>query len=309
VRILVIGYNAFDIVVPVRGLPSADSKHEVEAIHLGGGGPGATAAVALARLGAEVQLVTVLADDPPTRWQRRELEESGIDLARAVVRPGHPSPRAVILADPGSEERTILWTRGSLPAYPAADVNPDWLDDIDLLYCDGHEPEASRKLADAARERGLPVVMDAGSVRAGSAELVAVCSDVISSASFAPALTGETGPEAALRALRARGPLRVAITCGPAGCLALDGDVLFHVPAFAGPVRDTTGAGDVFHAGYAFARAEKRPWRECLRFAAATAALKCRDWGGRRGLPDLAEVEALLRDGEQRSEIPPGWTG
>jgi sugar/nucleoside kinase (ribokinase family) len=135
--------------------------------------------------------------------------------------------------------------------------------------------------------------------------LVTLCSDVISSRIFAPGLTGEADPVAAMRALARLGPERVAMTFGEAGCLALIGDRPEHVPAFAVPVQDTTGAGDAFHAGYAVARAENRGWREALVFASAVAALKCRSWGGRRGLPDREEVEQLLREGRPRSERPP----
>jgi sugar/nucleoside kinase (ribokinase family) len=304
VRVLVIGYNAFDVIVPVRGLPPSDSKQPVPAIHLVGGGPGATAAVALARLGAEVRFVTVFGDDRATAWQRSELAEAGVDVSLAITAAGHQSPRAVSLADPGSEERTILWTRGALPAYPAAAVDEAWLEGVDLLYTDSHEPAAAGRLARAARERKLPVVLDAGSVRAGMVALVAECSDVISSAGFATELTAEESPDRALRALRARGPGRVALTQGARGCLALVGDDLVHVPAFAIDVRDTTGAGDAFHAGYAFARAEGRAWLDCLRFGAAVAALKCRDWGGRAGLPTRAEAEQLLQSGATRTDPP-----
>ena len=57
-RILVVGYNAFDVIVPVDGFPVPDQKAAAGPIVMGGGGPGATAAVALARLGAEVSLMT-----------------------------------------------------------------------------------------------------------------------------------------------------------------------------------------------------------------------------------------------------------
>jgi sugar/nucleoside kinase (ribokinase family) len=181
------------------------------------------------------------------------------------------------------------------PADPAS-----LLADRDLLYVDGHEPAAAGVLATAARARDLPVVMDAGTVRAGSRELVALCSDVVSSRRFAPELTGTDDPGEALRRLRQLGPERVALTSGPDGVLALDGDLCRGVPAFAVDAVDTTGAGDVFHAGYAFARAEGRSFVDCLRWGAAVAALKCRDFGGRRALPDRAEVEHLLRHGRTR---------
>jgi sugar/nucleoside kinase (ribokinase family) len=303
-EILILGYNASDVVVAVGDLPPPDSKHEVDEIIHCGGGPAATAAVALSRLGARVHLVTPLADDLPGQMQRAELEAAGVDISRSPVHVGHRSPRAVILVDEPRQERRIFWTRGTLPQLTATEVDPQWLRGIDLLYLDSHEPLAAVALAREARRSDLPVVMDAGNVREGVVQLVAHCSDVISSQVFAPRLTGLVDPAAALRQMSALGPARVAMTFGKAGCLALADGRVVHVPAFAVPVRDTTGAGDAFHAGYAFALASGKPWLECLAFASATAALKCRDWGGRRGLPTLAEVEHLLATGRLREDRP-----
>jgi sugar/nucleoside kinase (ribokinase family) len=263
----------------------------------------------MAKLGAQVELITVLADDLPGQVQRDELSAAGIDLSHCRHAKGCTSPQAVILVDAPREERRILWSRSELPGLDPKLMDRAWLDGIDLLYLDSHEPCAGAALAEEARRRSLPIVLDAGNVREGMAELVPLCSDVISSTVFAPRLTGQSEPLAALRAISALGPAHVAMTFGKAGCLALWNNRAKHVPAFVFPVRDTTGAGDVFHAGYAFARAKGRPWLECLEFGSATAALKCRDWGGRRGLPTLAEVESLLREGERRKEEPPRSLG
>jgi len=303
-QILVLGYNASDVIVAGAEMPPPDSKREVTEIIHCGGGPAATAAVAMARLGARVRLVTPLADDLPGQMQRRELEAAGIDLSLAPVQRGCRSPRAVILVDEPRQERRIFWTRGDLPLLAATKVDPGWLHGVDLLYLDSHEVLAGTVLAREARRHDLPVVLDAGNVRPGVRDLLPHCSDVISSQVFAPRLTDRADPAAALRDLAALGPVHVAMTFGKAGCLALVDDRIEHVPAFSVPVRDTTGAGDVFHAGYAFALVNDRPWLECLAFGSATAALKCRDWGGRRGLPTLAEVENLLVTGRLRSEKP-----
>jgi ribokinase len=227
-----------------------------------------------------------------------------VDLSLAQQQSGYRSPQAIISVDPASGERTIYWSRGDLPPLDHQALQIEWLADVDLLFLDGHEPQAGIFLARAARQRGLPVVLDAGTLREGLAELVPHCTDVISSAEFAPALTGYPDPERALTALADFGPDRVAMTFGAAGCLALRAGKIVHIPAFAVPVLDTTGAGDAFHAGYAFARGSRRSWRDCLVFGSATAALKCRNWGGRQGLPSLAEVEDLMREGELRSERP-----
>ncbi len=306
-RVLVVGYNAWDLIAPLAAVPPADSKHELPWIREGGGGPAATAAVALARLGCRVRLVTTLAGDAAGRAQRTELEAAGVDLSLALDAPDASTPRALILVDPADGGRRILWTRGGLPPLPPAAADPAWLDAADLLYLDSHEPAFSLLLARAARRRGMPVVLDAGTARPGTAELVPLCTDVVSSEIFAPALTGLDDPAAALRALAAMGPPRVGMTFGAAGCVGLDGGRFRHVPAFAVETRDTTGAGDAFHAGYAWALGRGRGFADCLRAGAAVAALKCRDYGGRAALPDAAEAEAMLRGGGARPELPPGW--
>ena len=295
-RVLVMGYNACDVIVPVAGLPEPDSKVEVPDIRIGGGGPAATAAVALARLGAEVKLITPLSLDLPGRMQEAELTAAGIDIADCPRHADHPSPRAVILVDAGRQERTIYWSRGALPLLDPDQVRDDWLAGVDLFYTDGHETRAACVLARKARAQGLPVVMDAGTVRSGSAELAAVCSDVISSSLFARQLSGLDDPSAALRYLRDSGPAQVGMTFGRSGSLLLVDDRPIPVPAFAIDVLDTTGAGDVFHAGYAFARGSGADPVACMTFGSATAALKCRGWGGRSTLPDRQEVEQLLAE-------------
>ena len=295
--ILVVGYNAWDVSVLLATPPAPDAKQEVPPIRMGGGGPGATAAVALARLGARVRLWSPLTGDEAGRMQARELQRAGVDISLCPVHADQASAMAVILVDPANGERTILWSRGSVPHLPAPEDPAALLRDTELLYLDGHEPAAALPLALAARQVGLPVVMDAGTVRDGSRELVAACTDVISSRHFAPDLTGRHEPGEALRALVSMGPQRVALTAGADGVLALEDGLCRGIPAFAVAAVDTTGAGDAFHAGYALARAERRTFEECLRFGAATAALKCRDLGGRQALPVRGEVEDLLRNG------------
>ncbi len=303
-KILVIGYNAFDISLPFNGLPSLDSKNQVSQIRFGGGGPGATAALALARLGAEVKLITPLTDDFGGRVQQQELKEGGVDLTLSPVLAGYNCPRAVILIQPETAERTIFWARGDLPQIPKEYWRDHWLDGVDLLYLDGHEPEISLVAARRAKVLGLPVVFDAGSVRESSRELVQVCSDVISSAIFAPALTGVEDPQTALKQLQDLGPSRVAMTLGSNGVLGCE-NVLFHEPSFQVPVVDSTGAGDVFHAGYAYSLVCGEDFVSNLVFASAAAAIKCTHWGARGGLPTLCEVREMVKNGVRNPIVMP----
>ncbi|MDX2474197.1 MAG: PfkB family carbohydrate kinase [Candidatus Krumholzibacteria bacterium] len=299
-RILVLGYNAWDVNLPVDAFPQQDTKCEVGDILMGGGGPGATAAVALSRLGAQVRFVTQFGDDLASASQQAELKAARVDLTLSRIAAGYDSPKAVILVHPKTGERTIFWSRGDLPPLAVAEMNPDWIQDTDLFYTDGHDADAALVLAREARLCSVPVVMDAGSVREGSAALIRQVTDAISSAGFAPALTGCDNPSDALRALHRRGPQQVAMTFGARGVLALVADKVHHVAAFDVPVVDTTGAGDAFHAGYAFGRACGREFLASLEYGSAVAALKCGRRGGRSGLPTEAEVAQLLKSGTRR---------
>ena len=81
------------------------------------------------------------------------------------------------------------------------------------------------------------------------------------------------------------------------GALALDGDHAVRSPAFTVDAVDTTGAGDVFRAGFIHGRLSGWPLDRTLRFANAAAAVSCTRLGALAGIPSLADVEAMLERG------------
>jgi sugar/nucleoside kinase (ribokinase family) len=87
----------------------------------------------------------------------------------------------------------------------------------------------------------------------------------------------------------------VGVTLGPGGALAYVHGRFHYVPAFHVPVVDSTGAGDIFHAGAIYGLLHSWPVAETLRFAATAAALKCEKLGGRPGIPTLERALALAR--------------
>ena len=94
--------------------------------------------------------------------------------------------------------------------------------------------------------------------------------------------------------MRSLGPPVVVVTEGEHGCWCAAPEGTFHVPAFPAPaVVDTTGAGDVFHGAFLYARARGDGVRPALRLAAAAAALKCGALGGRAGIPTREEALAF----------------
>ena len=88
-----------------------------------------------------------------------------------------------------------------------------------------------------------------------------------------------------------------AATLGENGVLAWDGTRFYAVPAFQVSVVDTTGAGDLFHAGYIYGLLKGWPLEQRLRFACAAAALNCTARGARGYIAPLAAIERLLTEG------------
>jgi sugar/nucleoside kinase (ribokinase family) len=146
----------------------------------------------------------------------------------------------------------------------------------------------------AARERKIPVVIDLDQATDVSDPLLALGTHVVSSSE---ALFGTTGLKeygAALKKLAGHLSGFLAITDGPHGVYWLEGGEVRHLPAFKVKVIDSLGAGDAFHGGFTLALAEGRALPDIMRFASATAALKCTKFGGAAGAPTRAEVETFL---------------
>jgi sugar/nucleoside kinase (ribokinase family) len=163
------------------------------------------------------------------------------------------------------------------------------------VLIDNRFPDFVLPIARAARARGLPLVIDADRATTPDDALLALGTHVIASAEALTGTTGTRDPAAGLATLAAHAQGFLAVTGGPRGVWWREGETLRHMPAFPVAAVDTLGAGDVFHGAFTLALAERRDAVTALRFATATAALKCTRFGGGAGAPTRAEVEALLR--------------
>jgi ribokinase len=166
-----------------------------------------------------------------------------------------------------------------------------------VLHVDGLMIEASIEAARQARKMGWAVVMDGGTLREGTSELVSLVDILIASEGFAGQLAGKNAPpEEALEAMLGMGPGTAVITMGAEGSIGAErGRVHFQNP-FSVESVDTTGAGDVYHGGYIYGLLQGWDMTESMRFASAVAAMKCRHIGARKGIPRLDEVMRFMQD-------------
>jgi sulfofructose kinase len=118
---------------------------------------------------------------------------------------------------------------------------------------------------------------------------------LIVSRDFPSRLMKEKDLEKALRGMQLRyGCVLTAATLGEDGVLAWNGARLLHRSAYHVPVVDTTGAGDVFHAGFIYGLLQGWPLERQLDFACAAAALNCTASGARGGIHPVTAIEELM---------------
>jgi ribokinase len=287
-----LGQCSLDYVGTFDAYPAADTKHEFHEMIIQGGGPVATALVALSRWGLRCFFSGVVGDDAFGESIRSSLEKEGVDSGGLLVRKGESSQFAFIVAEPLTGRRTILWRRPTGRAPEPGEIDSERLTRSKILHTDGLFIEAVLHAATVARRAGIRVVVDAGTLREGMLELAALADAFIASETFARAFVGDDGPVEACRRLAALGPSLTGVTLGPAGYVALHEGRIIQKLAHRVAVVDTTGCGDVFHAGVTYGLVRCWDFGKSLDLANWAAAAVSTQLGGRTGIPSLSELHA-----------------
>ena len=276
-------------------VPPLPAKVRARAYAEGGGGMAATAAVAAARLGGNVSFWGHVGADRAGEDIIEGLRREGVDVSAVRRIEGARSVTSAVIVD-ASGERLIIpdvdpRLEAAAPALPLETVAR-----TDAVLCDGRWLAANALLFSEARRRRVTTVLDIEPSKAEVYDsLLPLADHAVFSETGLADFTGTAEADAglAIAAARLAGAV-VGVTLGPEGAKFMTKAGVKSFPAPAVTAVDTTGAGDAFHGAYALAIAERMPLEAAIRFANATAALKCTKLGSRTGLPERAEVEAAL---------------
>lgn len=291
-----VGLNATDTLIPLPRFPASGSKVEFHSANVLPGGQVATAVVACQSWGLRTRYVGKLGDDPAASLHRAELARLGVDT-HLLISPGCPSQQAFILID-DSGERTVLWKRDERLTLRPEELQRDWITDARALHVDGHDTEAAALAATWARAAHVPVIADLDELYPGIEALLPNIDYLIASRDIPGRLLAEPDLRESLPALRSRyGCALTAATLGHEGVLAWDGANFHYAPAYRVETVDTTGAGDVFHAGFIYALLQGWSLQHQLEFACAAAALNCTVIGARGGIQSLESIQRLMATG------------
>jgi sulfofructose kinase len=257
------------------------------------GGMVANALSQVARLGCRAELISLVGDDADGRWARRRLRESGVSTRGLVLSERFPTTVAVVMIAARDGERRFLTAHRApferrVPGFDLAPIRPGR-----VLLIDGHFPAQALRAARRARSLGVRVVADFSDPRPDYLRLLPhVDFPVVPAAFVREWAPGD--PAAALRRLQ------VEFGGSPVVTLGARGGIYWHegrVRRYRSPrvrVRDTTGAGDVFHGAFAAGLACGLALPEVVERAARAGAIACtaigattrlasrREWAGAR---------------------------
>ena len=291
--VLVIGRSCLDYIAVVDAFPRENTKVALKHRLVEGGGQGGTAAACIARLGGHVCYVGRLGDDDAGRICLNRLAAFKVDTRRVQILPGGRTPQAYIFVTEATGARTIFYEPSTLPRLESESLTADLIASARVLLLD---PETTY-IAERLPQRGdLQVVYDAERWRDGMAAMMQHAHYFIPSRDFLDdERAGGSGPTLDAQNEPAAGPIqgRLIVTDGRQGAYYFEEGQLVQVPAPRVAVRDTTGAGDNFHAAFALALSRGDALLEAVQLAVAVASLSCQAYGGRKGVPTLENARAL----------------
>jgi sulfofructose kinase len=292
--VLCVGIAVLDHVYRVHTIPTTPEKHRAQDLALVGGGLAANAAVAVARLGGRSYLASRLGADMTGTIIVEGLEIEGVDCRYIWRFDAHKSPVSAVLVDNSGERMVVSYADAEMPTY--TDWLPDQLpSDVEAVHGDTRWIEGALHLFGKARQLGYPALLDADRAPS-SPEVYTQASHIVFSKQGLCEATGCSDAKDGVAMLGRTKSCWIGVTAGNEGVYHWNGERVVHTPGFTVAAMDTLAAGDVWHGAFALALAEGQAEKPAIRFASATAALKCTRFGGRTGTPVRAEVEAFLRE-------------
>jgi ribokinase len=304
-NVLVLGSFVADLAFRAARLPAWGETLMGDTFALGPGGKGSNQAVAAARAGANVRMMSKLGDDAFGNIAREIWAADGID-ASLVGTSDTPTGAAAILIDSARGENAIIVVPGACFTLTPAEVDAasDSIESAGVFLTQLELPlDTVQRGLEIARAAGVPTILNPAPAPTSPLPdaLIALADYFIPNESEAALLTGltvETVEQAEIAAdsLIARGARNVILTLGSRGSLLRTADKQSAlIPVFsAGPVLETTGAGDAFCGAFAAALAEGRTPADAARFASACAGISVTRPGTAPSMPQRAEIESLL---------------
>ena len=304
-RIVVVGSLNMDLVIEAARFPKPGETFEGERFYTAPGGKGANQAVAAARMAGApgiVEMVGLVGSDVFGAQMLDVLDRYGVGCGGVRVVEGESSGIALIFIDASRENYVLPVYGANARCGPGQVADAEGaLDGAAVLLVQQEAPlDVTFLTMQAARKRGVTVVLDPAPARENAPEGFLELADIVTPNQLeAEQMTGVrvSGPEdapAAAKALRDRGVPSVVVTLGGDGSYVASGEFTGYVEAFDVRPVATVAAGDAFNGALAVGLASGMPLERAVRLASAGAAISVTRPGAQESMPSREEAEALL---------------
>jgi ribokinase len=269
---------------------------------LGPGGKGSNQSVAAARLGADVTFISRLGRDPFADMALKAWADAGVK-PRVTQSNESYTGAAYIFVEEATGDNAIIICPGAAANIAPADIdaNADLVRSAAVFVTQLEQPMAAAvRGLELAKEGGGRTILNPAPANSLPDGMLALCDFVTPNETETELLTGVAvnsidDARRAAEVFLANGVGAAVITLGEQGAYYHSTGQSELVPSVnAGPVVETTGAGDAFNGGFATALARGDDSVDAVRFGCAVAAISVTRPGTAPSMPTLAEVEALM---------------
>lgn len=303
-KIGVVGSNMVDLITYVDRMPGPGETLEAPTFEMGCGGKGANQAVAAARLGAEVMMVTRVGDDVFADNTIRNLASFGVNTRHVVKVAGKSSGVAPIFVEQSGENSILIVKGANADLLPVeVDKAAGDLKECGLILMQMEVPvETVYHTIELAAKNGIETILNPAPAAANlDPERIRQVTFLVPNESELALLSGlptNTDEDIvnAARALIARGIRTVIVTLGARGARMITSDEIVNIEPVKVTPRDTTGAGDAFIGSFARFYAETREVVSSLKKASLYAAHSITRPGTQKAYASIEEFEAFCRD-------------
>lgn len=293
-KIGVVGSINMDMTVKAERIPLKGETLKGWDLKYVPGGKGANQAVAMAKLGAEVEMFGCVGDDAVGASLLKNLQDVGVETKCVKVVEGEPTGLAMITV--GDNDNTIIVVAGTNDRVDIGYINEvkDSLLECEIVLLQHEIPQETVEYVIAlCADNGVKVVLNPGPARPVKQELLEKVTYLTPNEHEAVILFG---CDLSFEEMMKRYPEKLVITQGSRGvstCLK-SGEVIL-VPARKANVVDTTGAGDTLNGAFTVAVTEGRDISDALAFANTAAGLSTEKFGAQGGMPTYEEVMDAMK--------------
>lgn len=306
--IIGIGNPGQDMVVELEKIPYEEVSSKMYDCSFQGGGWVATALCAAGNLGAKTSFLGVIGDDIFGKMITEDFKFNNVDTSHLVVAEGKRSNFCICITERGTKSKHLISRSGELREVELSDIDEDFIKSAEMIHV-GFVNEAIRKAADIMHKNNGKVSVDAAYYKPYVYENYDIFDIFIGSEYYFDGVCEELGMKKAkdlsdeekykvMEYIQSKGPEIVIFTFGERGSMGIYGSEKFVQPAMAAEIKDTTGAGDVFHGAFDVAYLKGLSVPEAAKFATGVSTIKCTQPGGRAGIPDMEILNGFLETGK-----------